>query len=311
MIDKKYLGKIYKIKNIPSDIGFDTDCGVNGSDNYVDFTWSVGDDIRLAVVDEDDSIFYFLNPDSSVGTTDSFFEKEVRRMIDLSDNKNQVVKTKEEKKAMNANKMFKDFGQVNDGSLAMTLNGQIAVKVNDGEYIRFNKDNNTMENQMDLVIEDVSDFIYIMPVATVEVEDIIKHNDSYFQILSNNDDGSLNAIKLKDGTKETIIKETNIMGFNYFYKVTSMFPNQQTNASTDSMNPMMMMLMMGKDKDSSEKSTSMRDIMMMQAMSSQGDSGQTLNPMMMMMMMGDDNFDMKTLMLMNMMNGNTKKITGN
>lgn len=234
---------------------------------------------------------------------------------------------------LNMNSLFEGFGKIENGSVALTYSGEIAVKRNNNEYVRYNKETDTMENQMDMVLKEASDLIFILPVDKVTIGDIIKHKETYYQILGMKDNGSLRAVNIKDGTKKTIIKETNIVGFNFYYKVVSLFSqgditNNTTNgidpnilmllssgdteesndllplllmssmngtSSSNTINPMMLM-MMSKGK---EKSSNIKDLLMLQMMS--GKDNQTINPMML-MMMSDGKMDVKSLMLMNMLN---------
>ena len=221
---------------------------------------------------------------------------------------------------MNMNGLIKDFGKIEDGSVALTFDGKIAVRVNDSEYIRYNKETKTMENQMDLVIKEASDLIYIMPVNEISVDDIIKHKNSYYQITGVDKNKALTTVNIKDGTGKKIIKETNIMGLSFYYKVISLFSQDgSTNATTNGINPMMLMMLGNDDEDSN----SLLPMLMMSGgmnmntnVSTEEGQVQTqqngmggMNPMMLMMMMsknkdgkGGDS-KMKDLMMMQMMSG--------
>jgi len=246
---------------------------------------------------------------------------------------------------LNINGLFGEFGKIEDNSVALTISGQIAVKRNENEYIRYDKENEVMENQLDMVMKDASDFIYIFPVNEVNVDDIIKYQQTYYQILDILGNGSLKAVNIKNGSKKTILKETNLLGLSFYYKVTCLFTDNETKnntlngidpmmlmmmtnedsddkdsmlplmmmmggglntkktndnqANNQAMNPMMMMLMMNKSDKKDGKSSSMKDLMMMQMMSGQNSQ---MNPMML-MMMNDGKMDMKTMMMIQMMNG--------
>lgn len=247
---------------------------------------------------------------------------------------------------LNINGLFGEFGKIEDNSVALTISGQIAVKRNENEYIRYDKENEVMENQLDMVMKDASDFIYIFPVNEVNVDDIIKYQQTYYQILDILGNGSLKAVNIKNGSKKTILKETNLLGLSFYYKVTCLFTDNETKNNTlngidpmmlmmmtdedgdkdsmlplmmmmgglnnkqskstnsetnntPTMNPMMLMMMMNKSDKKDGKSSSMKDLMMMQMMSGQNSQ---MNPMML-MMMNDGKMDMKTMMMMQMMNG--------
>jgi hypothetical protein len=281
------------------------------------------------------------------------FHLELKKSIQEKQNQPVVKETNKNNggtSMFNMNNLFGEFGKIENGSVALTFSGQIAVRRNDNEYVRYNKETQTMENQMDMVLKEASDLIFILPINSVEVDDIIKHKETYYQILEIMNNGGLKAVNIKDGSKKTIIKETNIMGISFYYKVISLFSQGDMDNSTTSgidptllmmlssgdennnddllplllmgnmgnqggntggINPMMLM-MMSKDKDKG-KNSKMKDLLVMQMIAKQGQTqgnSQSIDPMML-MMMSDGEMDIKTLMLMNMLNKNNQPIDSN
>jgi len=356
MIDKKLIGKTYKIHKYPSP---DWDCkysyDIREEKETSTHIWEIGSNVKIYYYDDDeDSEYYELRNESErYVTLEKLTEYQVKTMLNISTaEKSKTTKLNKEKddEKMIKNNLFKEFGPITDDSVTLTLSGQIAVKINENEYMRYNTETKTMENQMDLVIKEASELIYIMPVNSVEIGDIIKNKESYYQILEIEPSGNLKTVKIKDGSKKTMIKETNILGFSFYYKVISLFSGDGMNNKTsngidpmmlmmlsdkeednendnnllplmlmsninnqsdnkNAMNPMMLMMML-KNKGKNSNGFNMKDFMMMQMMSG-GINNQQLNPMML-MMMGDGEMDMKTLMLMNMLNtGNKQSDNGN
>ena len=237
---------------------------------------------------------------------------------------------------MNFKKIFGEMGKTENGELALTMSGKIAVKRNEDEFVRYNPESETIENQMNFVIKEAADMIFVMPSTEVEEDDIIKAKKTYYQVVEVLANGNIKAVNIKNGTKSTIIKETNIMGFSFYYKVISLFqtvapvaktatlsPLDDDNCNEDevvnkqpAMNPLMMMMLMGDDdavatgavkKADEADGMSMKDIMMMQMFSGGQQAAGGMNPMMMMLMMGDKGgaggSSMKDMMMMQMVMG--------
>lgn len=209
--------------------------------------------------------------------------------------KNNDKKGEDVKMNLNVNKYFGEIGQIKDGSVALTMNGNVAFKKEDGDYVRYNEETGTLENQMDLVIKEMSEMIMVMPTQEVVKGDIIKSNSKYYQVLEVLENGSISVVDLNKGTTETKLKETNIFGMNFYSKVTNIM--QQGEGNT--FNPMMLMLL-GDKKEG--KSDDMLEMMLMSQMfNADNKNNNAFNPMMLMMMKGD--MDVTKLMLMSQMGG--------
>ena len=202
---------------------------------------------------------------------------------------------KEEKEKERKGMFNHKFGKVRGSVLALSYDGKIAVKkTNTEDYVRYNAETSTVENIKDFVIND-SKWFFMIPATEVEVGDIIKYNDGFYQVIKVNEE-NISAINLMNSTMTTIVKET-IFGMSCYAKVISLIdPSTFGNGN----NGMMAMMMLGDDN------MDIKELMMLQMMTNGNKGGQT-NPMMMMLLMNDDmggDDDMlSTMLMMNMMNG--------
>jgi hypothetical protein len=195
---------------------------------------------------------------------------------------------------MNIKRLFGEFGKVAEGEVAFTFDGKVAVRRNADEYVRFDEEKGQIVNHMSLVLGQASKFAYILPVTTVAKGDIIKFKNKFYQVVEPNDNGSLSAINLTDGTKSTICKETNAFGFNFYYKVTSLL--SADTATVGGINPIMFLALSKDDKDID----SILPLMLM----GQG-SDIAKNPLLMMSLLGDGTSDIKDLLMLQAFSGQT------
>ena len=225
--------------------------------------------------------------------------------IDHVDIKMEIKPNKEVKKEkgednMNnlAKKIFGEIGQLKSGIAALTFNGQIAFKRENGDYVRYNTETKAIENQMDLVIKGTEKMMYVMPYNVVAVGDILKYRDKFVQVVAIKVNGSLTAIDFETGTEIVILKETNIFGIQFYMKVVSLLNMQDPNMP-GGFNPMMLMLLNKEDKENKD------DDMMKAILMSQMFTGQGMNPLMMMAMINNNNeSDMiNTILLLQMCSG--------
>ena len=225
--------------------------------------------------------------------------------IDHIDIKMEMKSDKEVKKEkgednMNnlAKKIFGEIGQLKSGVAALTFNGQIAFKRENGDYVRYNTETKAIENQMDLVIKGTEKMMYIMPYNVVAVGDILKYRDKFAQVVAIKENGSLIAIDFETGTEIVILKETNIFGIQFYMKVVSLLNMQDPNMP-GGFNPMMLMLLNKEDKENKD------DDMMKAILMSQMFTGQGMNPLMMMAMINNNNESdmMNTILLLQMCSG--------
>lgn len=201
---------------------------------------------------------------------------------------------KEEKEKERRGMFNHKFGKVRGSVLALSYDGKIAVKkANTEDYVRYNAETSTVENIKDLVIND-NKWFFMIPATEVEVGDIIKYNDGFYQVIKVNEE-NISAINLMNSTMTTIVKET-IFGLSCYAKVISLI---DPSTFGDGNNGMMAMMMLGDDN------MDIKELMMLQMITNGNKSGQT-NPMMMLLMnddMGGDDDMFSTMLIMNMMNG--------
>ena len=184
--------------------------------------------------------------------------------------------------------------------VAMTLDGRLAIKRPNGDYVAFNPLSGEIENQSEFVMgEDMlSGMVYVMPTDKIEAGDIIVSNSSYVYVTDMTE--GLTGVNLSTGVVNDIVTEKHVLfGKNVYKKVVSMF--NMVGGTDGAMNPMMMLALMGDDNKEN-----LLPLMMMSGMSG-ADKG-AMNPMMMMMLLDGKDGDgtIKTMLMMQMMQGGFK-----
>ena len=162
--------------------------------------------------------------------------------------KNYEKKDNEEKE--NKMKGFNfDFGKITNDSIRMSMYG-MAVKNASGVWTAYDKGTGDLMD-VDVFNFDGSNFLFKMPVAIkdIAVGDVIVHARKPMFVISKTETGDLIAIDPVAGEKKTIMPSKNMFGFNFATKVVSLFDNLMGQAPT-SENPFgnmwMLMLMDGK-----------------------------------------------------------------
>lgn len=173
------------------------------------------------------------------------------------------------------------FGPVKGGLCRLTIDGNIAVKVNGG-YKAYNPVDKAFVNCDNFVFDVGDEMFFVIPTNTVTPGDIILAGGSEpapRYVLKVADD-MITCINYKNGTVENIMPERHMfMGSTYFYgKITSLFGNMGG--------------MFGASADGAQNV--MKFMMMKQLMGGMGgmtgaDGG---NPMLMMMMMNGGGMNM-------------------
>ena len=162
--------------------------------------------------------------------------------------KNYEKKDNEEKE--NKMKGFNfDFGKITNDSIRMSMYG-MAVKNASGVWTAYDKNAGDLMD-VDVFNFDGSNFLFKMPVAIkdIAVGDVIVHARKPMFVISKTEAGDLIAIDPVAGEKKTIMPSKNMFGFNFAIKVVSLFDNLMGQTPT-SENPFgnmwMLMLMDGK-----------------------------------------------------------------
>lgn len=162
--------------------------------------------------------------------------------------KNYEKKDNEEKE--NKMKGFNfDFGKITNDSIRMSMYG-MAVKNASGVWTAYDKGTGDLMD-VDVFNFDGSNFLFKMPVAIkdIAVGDVIVHARKPMFVINKTEAGDLIAIDPVAGEKKTIMPSKNMFGFNFATKVVSLFDNLMGQAPT-SENPFgnmwMLMLMDGK-----------------------------------------------------------------
>ena len=157
---------------------------------------------------------------------------------------------KDNKEKENKMKGFNfDFGKVTNDSIRMSMYG-MAVKNASGVWTAYDKGTGDLMD-VDVFNFDGSNFLFKMPVAIkdIAVGDVIIHARKPMFVVSKTEAGDLIAIDPVAGEKKTIMPSKNMFGFNFATKVVSLFDNLMGQAPT-SENPFgnmwMLMLMDGK-----------------------------------------------------------------
>ena len=157
---------------------------------------------------------------------------------------------KDNKEKENKMKGFNfDFGKITNDSIRMSMYG-MAVKNASGVWTAYDKNTGDLMD-VDVFNFDGSNFLFKMPVAIkdIAVGDVIIHARKPMFVISKTEAGDLIAIDPVAGEKKTIMPSKNMFGFNFAIKVVSLFDNLMGQTPT-SENPFgnmwMLMLMDGK-----------------------------------------------------------------
>ena len=157
---------------------------------------------------------------------------------------------KDNKEKENKMKGFNfDFGKITNDSIRMSMYG-MAVKNASGVWTAYDKNAGDLMD-VDVFNFDGSNFLFKVPVAIkdIAVGDVVIHARKPMFVVSKTEAGDLIAIDPVAGEKKTIMPSKNMFGFNFAIKVVSLFDNLMGQTPT-SENPFgnmwMLMLMDGK-----------------------------------------------------------------
>lgn len=252
----------------------------------------------FVIIDAKNSIYKFL-----ISPEDIYEIHESKKDSSKEEcNQEENIKEKGGAKMTNTNKLkdIFNYGQYEGTDIAITMEGDIAIKREDGSFVRYNLKTNEFENKMDLVITDFNDMIMLMPVTTVAIGDIIMKNNKFYQLINlATATKSPMFINLLDGSKTELPKEKNLFGMEMYTKVVNIMKDGlpfgqatevkegetvQVNPMNQMMQMMMMSKLMKKDSDDSSNEFDMKQMILMSMMNGQSNNAQGINPMMLMLM---------------------------
>ena len=233
------------------------------------------------------------------------YQKEIEKLnVEKNLKKSYNEEKEKERKMKFDNTIMKNFmpKKLDAGSVAFTMNGNIAVKRGD-TYVAYNADSNTIEDTMGLVFgaDTAHNLCLLMPTAT----NALRKNDivctsadkatKHFKVVTGVKDGAVSYINLNTGDTGTFTKETNtIIGQdNTYLKLVSFI-----NGNNGTFNPMMLMLLSedGGDKGNVEKLLPL----MLMTQAQQGNNAMAFNPLMLMALVGDKGLSDDKAMLLAM-----------
>ncbi len=161
------------------------------------------------------------------------------------------------------------FGQVAPGLIRLGLNGQMAIKIG-SDYKYYDPKKKRLINCDNFVFDIGAEFFFIMPTNKVKEGDIILVSGKPAYVLKPETDGKIEILSYEDSAIKTILPERHtFLGGTYMYsKIVSMFGNKGFKKNSimkymmlntmlggksggsifggGNMNPMMLMMMMGK-----------------------------------------------------------------
>lgn len=199
------------------------------------------------------------------------------------------------KKENKMNKALNAFmpSSIPSGTIALTMNGTIAVKAVDESYVSFDKETKTLVNHMNLVFgqDKLHEFSAVMPVnkEQVKIGDIL-HTGLGWAFVSDivsGEDGitSLKVVNINTGNEENQVDTKNaFINAPTVKKLITFFGDSFSGGmdNPNGFNPLMF-LMMGDSKG--DKNDMFKMMMFSQMMGNGNQGGNGFNPLMMMMFM--------------------------
>lgn len=192
--------------------------------------------------------------------------------------------------------------KIPEGEVGLTFDGKIAIRRKNGDFVVYNAESKTIQNQMNCVIKSaaISRLMLLVPTTALQAGDIIKEKESYYYVLSGTNaatgnDKKIKVVNLSTGNINNLNQEENILtGCKAYKKVTSFMTSMQDMSG----NPMLPFLLMSED---SNDSSLLKTMMMAQMMSGNtANAFGNINPMMFACMDGDS--DLLPLLMMNGLN---------
>ena len=207
------------------------------------------------------------------------------------------------KNLMGKNSLKQMFGKLETKNFALSFDGKIAIfSENESSYQTWDKEKQTLTDVNDFVID--VPFFFKMPVQKVSVGDLILINDVPHYVIENKGAVGISVLNVETGNVVQKVKKSNLLNFNFYVKVVSLFENSLDGKSENQMQNMLPLLMLGGSENSGENS-GMEMFLMMQMMNGQNSENQMQN-MFPFLLMGksENNSMMETMLMMQMMGGN-------
>lgn len=138
------------------------------------------------------------------------------------------------------------FGKIAPGMCRLSMNGEIAVKTNNG-YKTYNLKTGRLVNCSNFVFDIGEDFFFLIPTNKVHNGDIILVNGKPKCVIGV-EENKITVINYEDSTIDTILPERHVfMGSVYFYgKIVSMFGDSFKNGKKGGMNNIFKYMMMSE-----------------------------------------------------------------
>lgn len=153
------------------------------------------------------------------------------------------------------------FGKIAPGMCRLSMNGEIAVKTNNG-YKTYNLKTGRLVNCSNFVFDIGEDFFFLIPTNNVHKGDIILVNGKPKCVIGI-EDNKITVINYEDSTIDTILPERHVfMGNVYFYgKIVSMFGDSFKKGKKGGMNNIFKYMMMSEMMKGGTGSTSMTNML--------------------------------------------------
>lgn len=212
---------------------------------------------------------------------------------------NKMIDNKmKEKENVNMKGFNFDFGPCTGDQVRLSMYG-LAVKNISGEWVSYNPDSHEIINVDVFSMADGGKYVYKMPVAIADVKigDIVIHSRVPMFVTAVNENGTFDVIDVRAGETKTVIPTRSPFGFNFMTKIVSLFSGLTTPDKNNPFGNMWMFAMLSDDK-----SFDVKDMMMINMMTGKNNLIGDINPMMMMLMINNNsekNDWLMPLMLMN------------
>lgn len=225
----------------------------------------------------------FLYHDAKQDIGESILDHEMSENMNQSLEDNIINNNKKEMKDGMFGNMMEKFKQmivpVTDPNLKITMDGNVAVRNSDGEYVSINADNEIVNYPADFTLT-VPIYVIKKPFVSIQIGEILKKGNSYVKVIGKNPDGSLKCLSFTGSITSKKPVTDFMLGASYADVVVNIM-----NIQNAGINPMMLALM---NNENGEMSTKEMMLFMMMSGGMNGGMGQ-MNPMMLMMLMGDKN----------------------